>query len=65
VSIYFFFRKKFANRGFAELATVNSPNSFAGRGIAVVHIGEIKKGGVLTGKPEKKKFPWQKSNGFC
>jgi hypothetical protein len=38
-----FSRKKFANCGFVERATVNSPNSFAGRRIAVVHIGEMKK----------------------
>ena len=65
MSIYFFSRKKFANRGFAEHATINSPTSFVGQWIAVVHIGEMKKKGVLpTGKPEKG-FPWQKSNGFC
>jgi hypothetical protein len=34
----FFSRKNFANRSFAEHAMVNSPNSFAGRGIAVGHI---------------------------
>jgi len=60
----FFSREKFANRGFAEHKTINSPNPFAGQGIAVVHIGEIKKGVLLTGNPEKL-FQWQKSNGFC
>ena len=43
MSIYFFSRKKFANRGFAEHATINSPTSFVGQWIAVVHIGEMKK----------------------
>jgi len=55
MSIYFFSRKKFGNRGFAHHATINSPNPFAGQGIAVVHIGEMKKkkGVLLSGNPAK------------
>jgi hypothetical protein len=59
----FFLVRIFANRGFTENATINSPNPLAGRGIAVVHIGEVKKRVVLTRKSEKG-FPWQNSNVF-
>ena len=75
MSIYFFSRKKFANRGFAEHATINSPTSFVGQWIAVVHIGEMKKKVSFRQENLKKDFHgkkqwflliiWSRKNLFC